>query len=627
MIDFVLLLLFVAYAVASGLHARKQASRNAEEYFLAGRSLRGWQAGCSMAATQFAADTPLLVTGLIATGGLFMLWRLWIYGLAFLAMAAIFAALWHRSGVLTDAALAEQRYSGRGALALRSIKALYFGTLVNCIVLAMVLAATLRITEQFLLWHEWLPGSWYEAWRTAADALGMRFVSPVTTLDPSIASANNLLSLLAILAFTALYSLTGGLRSVVRTDVVQLAVALAGTLAYAVVLIVQTGGIGEMLARLHDLYGSVRASALLSMAPSGADRETLLAFGVLIGLQWFYQMNSDGTGYLAQRAIACRDEREARLACLGFAWLQIVLRSAIWVLIGVALLVAFPATPADAQSASFAATRESSFVTGIDVLLPPGVRGLMLIAMLAALTSTVDTHLNWGAAYWSHDLYGRLLCERLLGRTPSRREEVLVGRIAGALILVLALVLAAHLDSIAEAWSISLIFGAGIGPALVARWLWERANVWCELVAMLASLVAAPLVLYGLDADWQRMAAVASVSTLAVWLAGRYAPPERPDTLDAFYRRVHPPGWWAAAAARCGESPRAPLIRLRQDLATLALAAASLFLTLWSLLRLLLPPDPGATGWLPGLLGLALAFALVPLWWRPLAAAPDTVRA
>jgi hypothetical protein len=125
MIDLLILLAFVAYAVAAGFRARRKASENLHEYFLAGRTLRGWQAGLSTAATQFAADTPLLVTGLVATGGIFLLWRLWIYGLAFLLMAFVFAAGWRRAGLLTDAELTEVRYGGRGALALRVLKAVY----------------------------------------------------------------------------------------------------------------------------------------------------------------------------------------------------------------------------------------------------------------------------------------------------------------------------------------------------------------------------------------------------------------------------------------------------------------------------------------------------------------------
>ena len=72
-IDALIVGAFVTYAIASGWRARRIASRGLEEYFLAGRTLSGWQAGLSMAATQFAADTPLLVTGMVATAGIFAL--------------------------------------------------------------------------------------------------------------------------------------------------------------------------------------------------------------------------------------------------------------------------------------------------------------------------------------------------------------------------------------------------------------------------------------------------------------------------------------------------------------------------------------------------------------------------
>ncbi|MEE9153612.1 MAG: sodium transporter, partial [candidate division NC10 bacterium] len=130
-IDILIILAFVVYSVSSGIRSSKVASQNLEEYFLAGRSLSGWSAGLSMAATQFAADTPLLVTGLIATAGIFALWQLWIYALSFLLMGFILAPSWRRASVLTDAELTELRYGSGAATALRGIKAIYFGTIFN----------------------------------------------------------------------------------------------------------------------------------------------------------------------------------------------------------------------------------------------------------------------------------------------------------------------------------------------------------------------------------------------------------------------------------------------------------------------------------------------------------------
>ena len=174
-LDWLPLLAFIAYAVTVGLRARGAASRNLEEYFLAGRGLRGWQAGISMAATQFAADTPLLVTGLIATTGIFGLWRLWVYALAFLMMGFLLAPAWRRARVLTDAELTELRYSGAAAAWLRALKAVYFGVVFNCAVLAMVLWAAREVVEPFLLWHAWLPEMVFEPVRALVEAVGVPF--------------------------------------------------------------------------------------------------------------------------------------------------------------------------------------------------------------------------------------------------------------------------------------------------------------------------------------------------------------------------------------------------------------------------------------------------------------------
>ncbi len=233
MIDFLILFAFIVYAISAGFAARKKASSGLDQYFLAGRSLRGWQAGTSMAATQFAADTPLLVTGLVATIGIFGVWRLQVYGVAFLLMAFVFSVLWRRAGVLTDAELTELRYSGRGVLTLRVLKAIYYGTVINCVVLAMVMVAAVRIAEVFLPWHTWLPAGLYEPRIDFIRWTGMSLTAGGSQLDPAIATANNIISILSILGFTALYSATGGLRSVVATDVVQFGLAMGGTLIYA----------------------------------------------------------------------------------------------------------------------------------------------------------------------------------------------------------------------------------------------------------------------------------------------------------------------------------------------------------------------------------------------------------
>jgi Na+/proline symporter len=627
-IDVAILLAFAAWALASGLRARQSASRNLEEYFLAGRRLRGWQAGASMAATQFAADTPLLVMGLIATAGIFSLWRLWIYALSFLLLGFVLAPLWRRAAVLTDAELAELRYSGKPAAWLRTAKALYFGTLFNCVVLAMVLFAAKEIAEPFLHWNLWLPASIFDALQSAVKAVGVPYaasgagwMSESASPDLWLRSTNNLISLALLVALTLCYSAIGGLRGVVRTDLMQLAIMLLATLGYAAWVVDANGGLATMHETLAERFGAggptgLRASELLAFTP-GQARDASFAMLSVLGLQWLVQMNADGTGYLAQRTMACRSDRDATQAALVFTGLQVVLRSLLWLPLGLGLLLLFPPDPGLANEA-LRAEREASFVRGMSAL-PAGLLGLMLTAMLAALASTIDTHLNWGASYWTHDLYERLLCRGWLGHVPSPRSLVWVARGASALILLLALAILPRLSSIQTAWQTSLLLGAGMGVMLVLRWIWWRVTAWSELATLLASALLAPLLLALVPSDQEalRLLMMAGGATLAGVLVALFGPPEPRDKLEAFHRQVRPPGFWGPVA-RAEGADDGPA-RLARGLTATGLAAWTCFAVLTALGSWLVGSPapqwmPWRWLWIGGLLLTGLA--AVPIWWR-----------
>lgn len=643
MLDLFIVLAFVAYAITVGFRARRVASKNLTEYFLAGRTIRGWRAGVSMAATQFAADTPLLVTGLIATAGVFALWRLWIYGLAFLLLAFVLAGLWRRARVLTDAEFTEVRYSGGSVLGLRILKAFYYGTVFNCIVMAWVLFAAVRIAEIFLPWHLWIPTTIYNPLLNLVTWMGLSLGGGFVELAPEMATLNNIISVLLILGFTALYSTTGGLRSVISTDVMQFAIMMIGTLLYAIYVLrhESVGGLGGLSRGVVEIYGEEKASQFLAFWPPPG--ELVVPFVMVIAIQWFVQINSDGTGYLAQRAMACTTDREARIAGVVFAWLQIFFRSLAWLVIGVGILVIYPFSPAEADADGFTAAREILFATGIDELLPIGMRGLMLTAMLAALASTLDTHLNWGASYWSNDIYRRLICEKWQRRDPGHRELVMVARLSNILIVLIALVVMANLESVQQAWTISLLFGAAVGPVLVLRWLWERINLSSEVAAIVLSLFIAPVLLFlggeigptglsgaweglverdpfagsvhaALAEEWIRLVTMGGLAVLVAVVSAYLGPRTDPEVLRKFYERVHPVGFWRKTAENSGGKHQNPVRELRAGLVTLVFCAASLFLLLAGSGRLLVPAPGISTGitWLLILLGAAL----VPVWWK-----------
>jgi len=611
-IDLAIVAAFVIYSVTVGFRARKQASRNLDEYFLAGRSVSGTKAGFSMAATQFAADTPLLVMGLLAVGGIFSLWRLWIYGLSFLLMGFILASAWRRSGILTDAELVMTRYSAKGALALRGLKAVYYGTLINCVVMAFVLVAAVRIFEIFLPWNEWLPAGVYEPLLGLIGGSGLALASGVTGIAADVATTNNVISIVAMLAFVALYSTTGGLRSVIATDVAQLGLMLAGTAIYAWLAVDAAGGLAGIPDRLESLYGAETAGRFLSFAPSA--EEALMPFLVIVALQWFFQMNSDGTGYLAQRTMACRDDRQARLAAVVFTMTQIVFRSLLWLLIGLALLIVYPFDASVPMTEASIGERELTFALGMDELLPAGARGLMLTGMLAALASTLDTHLNWGASYWSNDLYKGIWVEKFRGREAGRRELVVVARLSNIVILAIALAIMVNLDSIQTAWQISLLFGAGTGAVLVLRWLWERINLWCEVAAIAASLLVAPVLMLTVEADWLRLLSMSAVSLVVVIAAAYLAPGTSERRLVAFYERVRPPGMWRKTALAAGEDPASGARELRSDVLGLAACAVSVYTWLVGIGWLLVHRD----GIVFGVAMIVIGIAATPVWLRSL---------
>jgi Na+/proline symporter len=614
MIDVLIVFAFIIYSISNGFRNRSRASQNLEEYFLAGRSVKGWRAGFSLAATQFAADTPLLVTGLIATGGIFMLWRLWIYGLGFLMIGFLLGRAWRRASVITDAEVTEIRYSGRGVLALRGLKAIYYGTVMNCTIMAMVLVAATRISEVFLPWNEWLPEDLYRGLYTVVKSVGIPLASGATGLETYVATTNNILSILLIIGFTALYSTTGGLRSVIATDTVQFSLALLGTLIYAVIVIIKSGGVTRIVDQLIDLYGVAGTGQLLSFSPN--TWEAFMPFLIIISLQWFFERNSDGTGYFAQRMMACRSDRDARMAAFIFTWLQIFLRSLIWLIIGVGLLILYPFNPASTGGETFVAGRELLFATGIKDLLPPGIRGIMLTGMLAALASTIDTHLTWGASYWSNDLYLRIINKAWLKREPSNKEQVIVARLSNVVILAIALIIMANLGSIQTAWYITLLFGAGTGAVLVLRWVWERINLFSEISAIVVSLIFAPIILFTVEAEWLRLLSMSAISTAVVIVVTLLTRPTSEKVLLAFYKQVDPPGFWKKSAARAGLNPERSIMALKEGAYLTVTTSLSLYLLLVGFGKLILPNPQSAVAyaWIYIVLGLAS----IPLWWKKL---------
>ncbi|MDE0177840.1 MAG: sodium transporter, partial [Gammaproteobacteria bacterium] len=264
---------------------------------------------------------------------------------------------------------------------------------------------------------------------------------------------------------------------------------------------------------------------------------------------------------------------------------------------------------------------ERTFLLGIADEMPVGIRGLMVTALVAALASTIDTHLNWGSSYLTNDVYKRLVCQVWLKREPAGAELVFVARVASVVVLLAGCLVAANLDSIQQGWRISLLFGAGIGAVLMLRWVWERINIQSEFAAMAIAIVAGPILLWAFpedDAEWLRLGTMVLVSTAGTVIVALASRPTEREVLLAFYRVVRPVGFWGRTARAAGDDPRSVRRALGTTLLATVACAVSLFLTLVGVSKLILP-HPDETWLLPALCILGAAL-FAPFWWRRVAA-------
>ena len=476
-------------------------------------------------ATTFAADTPLAIAGLVATEGLAGNWFWWADVLPVVIGTFVVSHLWRRSGILTDNEITELRYGGRPAAGLRLFRALYFGVLRNAIVMGWVNLAMVKILSL---------------------ALGLE-------------ESESGLVLAGLFALTVGYTLLAGLVGVVFTDFLQFGLALAGTTLLALLALRDVGGLGALLGAL-DATGGGRD--LLTLVPTPDDGEAFWAFLAYVGVKSWSSGNTEGNGYIAQRILATRDERHARLATLWYAIAHFALRPWPWIVVGLVAAVRFPGIE----------DPEAGYVMVMLDVLPVGLRGLLVASMLAAFMSTIDTQLNWGASYLTHDVY-----QRFIDPNASERRLVFAAR---ACVVVLAAVGAGAtlaMDSVAGAWKLLASIGAGAGLILLLRWLWWRINAWSEIAVMTTSLVAANAIAALSEIAFPFSLLLVVAFSLPIAFVVTFAtPPEDPAVLRRFYERVRPAGAWAPVAREAGLPARPLGWRPWRDVAaaTLGLYAA-----------------------------------------------------
>ena len=514
LLDWLVIAAYGGITLAVGLRFAGRAGRGTQEFFLSGRTMPWWLVGTSMVATTFSTDTPNLVTDLVRTGGVSANWVWWAFLVTGMCTVFFYARLWRRSGVFTDMGFYELRYSGRPAAFLRGFRALYLGVFFNVMIMAAVTLAAIKIGGVLL---------GLDKYTTVLVAGGI----------------------------TVLYSAGAGLWGVVVTDLLLFAVAMTGSVAAAVYALRQpeVGG-------LSGLVANPAVAERLPLLPDFSDwRVAVPIFVIPLAVQWWSTWypgaEPGGGGYVAQRMLAARDERESMRAVLWFNVAHYALRPWPWIVVALASIAVYPTL--DSLATAFphvdpSILKDDLAYPAMLVFLPTGLLGLVVASLGAAYMSTISTHLNWGASYIVEDFYRRFL-------VPDRDERhyVRVARVATVGLIVLAMVVSLWLQNALQAFQILLQIGAGTGLIFLLRWFWWRVNAWSEISGMVVSFAVAVwfqflherMGLAPLHPSAQLLIGV-GLTTVA-WLAETYlTPPADRRTQQQFYDRIHPYGkGWA----------------------------------------------------------------------------------
>ena len=540
-IDWAIVAAYFILSAGIGFAFTKRGGESLSEYFISGRQVPWWLAGASMVATTFAADTPLVVTGLVFSHGVAGNWLWWCFLMSGMLTVFFFARLWRRAHVMTDIEFAEIRYSGRPATFLRGFRAIYLGVFVNLIILGWVTKAMIKILGISLGVNPYV-------------AVGICFV------------------------ITVAYSVAAGMWAVLWTDLVQFVIKMTAVIVLAVFAVRAVGGMDALKTGVAAHFGS--ETAALSVLPVSVTNGGLSAYvwmpaltiGVFLFVQWWAAWypgaEPGGGGYVAQRIFSAKTERDGVLATLFFQVAHYAVRPWPWIITGLATVILYP----NGVMVNGQRDHEAAYVQAFVDLLPSPWRGFMMAGFAAAYMSTVATQLNWGASYLVNDFY-----RRFLRKTATEKHYVTMSRWATVVLFLLSILITSQLSTVEQAWKFLIGLGAGTGLVYILRWYWWRISAWSEISAMIASFVTysyvsgsfglilskmhiitsqqaasftPPIVRdAGANADAVVLLITVVVTTL-VWIgATMLTKPEPASVLEAFYERVRPggPGWLAVS--------------------------------------------------------------------------------
>ena len=444
-VDWIIIIFIMTITVIVGIYSSKKASKDTNQFFLSGKKMPWWLLGISMVATTFSTDTPNLVTDIVRNNGVSGNWVWWAFMITGFLTVFVYARLWRRTGINSDNEFYDIRYSGKAAKFLKSFRAVYLGLIFNVLAMSGISLAAIKIGE--IIFN----------------------LQPIETIFYAG-------------VITVLFSTLGGFRGVVLTDFFLFFIAMSGSIM-ASVFIVNMPEIGGVV----ELFNHENLKDKISFLPDFNKKEDLIILFIIpLSVQWWSSWypgaEPGGGGYIAQRMLASKNEKDAVYATLFFNIMHYAIRPWPWVLIALCSLIIFP--DLNSISDKFPALSENKL--GHDVaysamltFLPTGLIGLVVASLISAYISTISTHLNWGALYLVNDILKPIV--------TSEKKLVRYARFITIFLFVISSLIALSLTNALQLFNFILMFGAGTGLIFILRWFWFRINAWSEISAMFFS--------------------------------------------------------------------------------------------------------------------------------------------
>ncbi len=507
-LDVAVIIVYGIVLLTMGFFLRRRATGSLENFYLGGRRIPGWANGVSYAATCINADVAPAYCGWAVGTGLFVAWLYFSrFGLAFMIAGLLFAMFWRRLGLFTSPEFYEIRFSGRAGELLRG---------------------WIAVRSAFISIVAW----------TGAGLIGVHKVT-----GPAFGWTKEE-TMLIVVPVLLTYVLMSGYIGVVATDVFQSGLIVAGSIVLCVAVLMDFGGPVQLYNILTD---SVGPSVVSNIPP--ADHAEL---GLMAILAWVAGTSIGYGGDAApmagamegQRILSCRNARDA-------SKMYIVAELALFFML---LVITLPALGALARDPGLLVAprseRELVFGRLLVTYMPPGLLGLQIAAILAAVMSTVSSNLHFGGQVVMSDLY-----RRHLRPGKSDGHYTLAGRMVMLMIMALGLIVALQAESLITIAVFMLGLSAAEYTANWAQWWWWRFNKWGRLSASFGGplmFLAVKFVIAPEAGEFQHVLLAMGLTTVLWMVVTMVTPPENEETLKAFFRRARPLGFWKPVETAVG---------------------------------------------------------------------------